>query len=71
LYALVEEIRLHPINGELQIELCGDLMLLFNFAGMRNAQRKKPGSVLEPGCTTLLIAGTRNHRYLQLSETWQ
>ena len=57
LRTLVEKIRLHPINGELQIELCGDLMLLFNFAGMRNAQRKKPGSGLEPGCTTLLVAG--------------
>ena len=35
---------------------------LFNFAEMRNAQRKKPGSVLEPGCTTLLVAGARKPR---------
>ena len=63
LRTLIEEIRLHPINGELQIELCGDLTLLLNFAEMRSAQRKKPGSVLEPGCTTLLVAGARNHLY--------
>ena len=35
---------------------------LFNFAEMRNAQRKKPSSVLEPGCTTLLVAGARKPR---------
>ena len=38
LRTLVEEIRLHPINSELQIELCGDLASLFNFAGMRNTK---------------------------------
>ena len=57
LRTLVEEIRLHPINSELQIELCGDLASFFNFAEMHNAQRKKPDPVLEPGCTTLLVAG--------------
>ena len=63
---LVDEIRLHPIDGALQIELKGDLATLVGFADQYDPDKKQPGSTGEPGCTKWLVAGARNQRYLQL-----
>ena len=58
LRTLIEEIRLHPLDGELQIELVGDLANLLGFAN--EADKKKPGSPGNPGSTKWLVAGARN-----------
>ena len=61
LRGLVDEIRLHPVDGQLQIELIGDLATLLGFAGKNGAGKKKPGSPEDPGSTKWLVAGARNH----------
>ncbi len=60
LRSLVDEIRLHPIDGKLQIELIGDLAALLGFADHGKNAKEKPGSSLDPGRTKLLVAGARN-----------
>ena len=57
---LVDEIRLHPIDGKLQIELKGDLATLVGFADQYDPDTKKPGSTGNPGSTKWLVAGARN-----------
>jgi len=57
--SLVEEIRLHPIDGELHIELKGDLATLLGFA---SSKEKRPGSNNDPSRTEWLVAGTCNRR---------
>ena len=57
LRGLVDEIRLHPIDGQLQIELIGDLATLLGFAEKKGADNKKPGSSGDPGSTKWLVAG--------------
>ncbi len=57
LRGLVEEIRLHPVDGELQIELIGELATLLHFAGEDEAGNKKPGPHGDPGRTEWLVAG--------------
>ena len=64
LRSLVDEIRLHPIDGELQIELIGDLAALLGFADHGKNPKEKPGSSLDPGRTKWLVAGARNRLYL-------
>ena len=54
--SLVEQIRLHPADGELKIELIGDLATLLGFAN--KPAKKEPGSKGDPGRTTSLVAGT-------------
>jgi site-specific DNA recombinase len=54
---LVDEIRLHPIEGALQIELKGDLATLIGFADQYDPKSKQPGSNGKPGCTKWLVAG--------------
>ena len=54
---LVDEIRLHPIDGAIQIELKGDLATLLGFADQYDPDDKKPGSAGDPGCTKWLVAG--------------
>jgi site-specific DNA recombinase len=54
---LVDEIRLHPIDGALHIELKGDLATLIGFADQYESERKRPGSMEEPGRTKWLVAG--------------
>jgi len=66
LRGLIDEIRLHPIDGQLQIELIGDLATLLVFAGENEKGNKKPGSLGKPGRTKWLVAGARNHRELTL-----
>ena len=44
LRGLVDEIRLHPVDDQLQIELIGDLATLLSFAEKKGADNKKPGS---------------------------
>jgi 3-oxoacyl-[acyl-carrier protein] reductase len=56
---LVDEIRLHPIDGAIQIELKGDLATLLGFADHYDPDDKKPGSAGDPGCTKWLVAGAR------------
>ncbi len=51
LRGLVDEIRLHPIDDQLQIELIGDLATLLDFAEKKGADNKKPGSSGDPGST--------------------
>ena len=63
LRGLVDEIRLHPIDDQLQIELIGDLATLLGFAEKKGADNKKPGSSGNPGSTKWLVAGARNHLY--------
>ena len=53
--SLVEEIRLHPADGELKIELIGDLATLLGFAN--EPTKKEPGSKRDPGRTKWLVAG--------------
>ena len=62
LRTLVDEIRLHPINGELQTELVGDLATLLGFAKEYDPDKKRPGRLGDPGRTKWLVAGARNHR---------
>ena len=57
LRSLVDEIRLHPIDGELQIELIGDLATLLSFADHGESPKEKPGSSFDPGRTKWLVAG--------------
>ena len=57
LRSLVDEIRLHSIDGELKIELIGDLATLLFFAGETEKANKKPGSRGKPGRTKWLVAG--------------
>ena len=54
---LVDEIRLHPIDGALQIELKGDLATLIGFADQYDPKAKQPGSNGEPSRTKWLVAG--------------
>ena len=53
---LIEEIRLVPKDGELQIELFGELAALINLA---NGQPHSKGA----GLQITLVAGTRSHLY--------
>ena len=55
LRTLVDEIRLHPIDGALQIELVEDLAKPLGFASAHPTQ--KPGFIGNPGRTELLVAG--------------
>jgi hypothetical protein len=57
---LVDEIRLHPIDGVLQIELVGDLAKLLGFASAHPTQ--KPGFIGNPSSTEWLVAGARKPR---------
>ena len=70
LRGLVDEIRLHPIDDQLQIELIGDLATLLGFAEKKGADSKKPGSSGNLGSTKWLVAGARNQRYLHIAEGW-
>ena len=63
LRGLIDEIRLHPIDGRLQIELIGDLATLLVFAGDKDKGNKKPGSSGNLGRTKWLVAGARCHLY--------
>ena len=58
LRSLIEEVRLHPIDGELRIELVGDLARLIGFAS--DPATQKPGVGINPGSTEWLVAGTRS-----------
>jgi hypothetical protein len=62
----VDEIRLHPIDGKLQIELKGDLATLVGFADQYDPDTKKPGSTGDPSSTKWLVAGARSRRCLHL-----
>jgi len=64
LRTLVDEIRLHPIDGVLQIELVGDLAKLLGFASAHPTQ--KPGFIGNPRSTEWLVAGACYQRYLHL-----
>ena len=64
LRALIDEIRLHPIDGQLQIELIGDLATLLVFAGDKDKGNKNPGSSGNLCRTKWLVAGARNQLYL-------
>ncbi len=57
LRVLIDEIRLHPIDGALQIELKGDLATLLSYAGTALKEKKMPGSPCDPGSTEWLVAG--------------
>ena len=57
LRSLVDEIRLHTIDGKLQIELIGDLAALLSFADHGKSPIEKPGSSFDPGRTKWLVAG--------------
>ena len=58
---LIEEIRLVPKNGKLQVELYGELAALINLA---NEHPRSGGT----GAQVTLVAGTRNHLDLQLRQ---
>jgi site-specific DNA recombinase len=61
LRALIDEVRLIPEDGHLEIELVGDLAELLSLA----ADSKKPVTAKRDGLQVTLVAGTRNQRYLQ------
>ena len=54
---LIDEIRLHPIDGELRIEIVGDIATLVGFAEANVTNKKRPGSDNDPGRTKWLVAG--------------
>ena len=54
---LVDEIRLHPVDNQLRIELIGDIATLLGFAEKNEPRSKKPGSSGDPGSTKWLVAG--------------
>ena len=56
LRTLVDEIRLHPIDGVLEIEIAGDLAKPLGFASAHPTQ--KPGFIGNPGSSEWLVAGT-------------
>ena len=56
---LIEEVRLVPENGRLQVELYGELAALINLA---NANPRSKGT----GVQITMVAGTCNHRQLTL-----
>jgi len=58
---LIDEFRLMPENGQLQIELAGDLAGILALT----ADSKKPVTSDRDGLQVTLAAGTRNQRYLQ------
>ena len=60
LRSLIGEVRLHPIDGELRIELVGDLARLIGFASDPAVQ--KLGFMRNPGSTEWLVAGARDTR---------
>ena len=62
LRGLVDEIRLHPVDNQLQIELIGDIATLLGFAEKNGPPSKKPGSSGDPGSTKWLVAGARKPR---------
>jgi site-specific DNA recombinase len=55
--SLIDEIRLHPIDGELRIELVGDIATLIGFAEANVTNKKRPGPNTDPGRTKWLVAG--------------
>jgi site-specific DNA recombinase len=59
LRGLIEEIRLVPEEGQLQIELAGDLAGILALA----AGSRKPVTADRDGLQVTLVAGTRNHLY--------
>lgn len=61
LRSLIEEIRLVPENGRLEIEVVGDLAGILALG--RNDKRPTGGA---GGARVILVAGTRNHRELSL-----
>ena len=61
LRSLIEEIRLVPENGRLEIEVVGDLAGILALGG----ERKQP-AVGDGGLQVTLVEGTRNHRELTL-----
>ena len=60
LRSLVDEIRLHPIEKKLQIELVGDLASLIGFGTQYDSDINKRGLDNDPGCTKWLVAGARS-----------
>jgi site-specific DNA recombinase len=61
LRSLVEEIRLVPKDGQLQVELCGELAGILALP----ADSRKPGSHSATGLAqqVKMVAGARNHLY--------
>ena len=62
-----QSVRLHPIDGELRVELVGDLARLIGFAS--DPANQKPGFGINPGITDWLVAGAYYQRYLHLDYT--
>ena len=62
LRALIDEVRLIPENGRLEIELVGDLAELLSLA----TDSKKPVMPKHDGLQVTLVAGTRNHRQFMI-----
>ena len=54
---LIDEVRLIPADGKLDIELYGELAALLNLGANKNPQAKNPG------VQVTLVAGARNHLY--------
>ena len=61
LRGLIEEIRLVPEDGQLQIEIAGDLAGILALGDKRKRPARGAG-----GSQVTLVAGTRNHRELTL-----
>jgi DNA invertase Pin-like site-specific DNA recombinase len=59
---LIDEVRLVPENGRLEIELTGDLAGILALA----AGSKKPATGGRDRLQVTLVAGTRNHRQLEI-----
>ena len=57
LRTLVDEIRLHSIDGELQVELIGDLATLLGFAKEYDPDKKSPGRLGDQGRTKMVGCG--------------
>jgi site-specific DNA recombinase len=64
--SLINEIRLVPPDGELRIEIKGELAGILELC--REGANRKPGSLSTTGLAEQLklVAGTRNHRQLTL-----
>jgi site-specific DNA recombinase len=67
LRSLIDEVRLIPEDGRLEIELVGDLAELLSLA----AGSKKPVVAKHDGLQVTLVAGTRNCLDLLLAATFE
>ena len=61
---MIERVELIPVNGELKIELYGELAALLKLGTEPKSEHPQAKS---EGVIITMVAGARNRRYLQLN----